>query len=182
MLQQRVRKTHRILHRLTGALRAILQHRIGGIAKQRDTAVDRALSRSAVAQHPNLKVLPCRMMLCARTCTCRKPCITSSSELARDRLRRAPAPTGMKSSSSYEAGPNGLRLQLDHPLGADGCCAAACYVALVHGPARSCKAGRRRLIRTWNDCDPTPVSNSPTPFHHRARRDRGNNPLRFLRS
>jgi hypothetical protein len=34
MLQQRVRKTHRIFHRLTGALRAILQHRMGGIAKQ----------------------------------------------------------------------------------------------------------------------------------------------------
>src|SRR5262245_9367710 len=56
MLRQHVRQTHRVLHRLTGALREILQHRMRGIAEQRDAAIDPALAWVAVAQHPELPV------------------------------------------------------------------------------------------------------------------------------
>ena len=52
MLRQHVRQAHRVLHRLAGALREILQHRVRGIAEQHDAAVDPALGGIAVAQHP----------------------------------------------------------------------------------------------------------------------------------
>ena len=54
---QHVRQAHRVFHRHAGALREILQHRVRGIAQQRDTAVDPALDRIAVAQYPELPVL-----------------------------------------------------------------------------------------------------------------------------
>ena len=57
ILRQHVRQAHRVFHRLAGALREILQHRMRGIAEQRDTAVDPALDGIAVAQHPEPPVL-----------------------------------------------------------------------------------------------------------------------------
>ncbi len=57
ILPEHVRQAHRVLHRLAGALREILQHRMGGIAEQHDAAVDPALDGIAVAQHPEPPVL-----------------------------------------------------------------------------------------------------------------------------
>jgi len=52
-----MRQAHRVLHRLAGALREILQHRMCSVAEQRDAAVHPAFDRIAVAQHPQPPVL-----------------------------------------------------------------------------------------------------------------------------
>ena len=54
---QHVRQAHRVLQRLTRPLRKILHHRVRGIAKQGDAAIDPARKRIAVAQNPELPVL-----------------------------------------------------------------------------------------------------------------------------
>src|ERR1039458_27067 len=72
---QHVRQAHRVLQRHAGALREILHHRVRGIAKQGDAAIDPASTGTRSRQF-----LPWRMIACARACTCAKPCITSSSD------------------------------------------------------------------------------------------------------
>ena len=57
MARDHVREAHGVLHRHAGALREVLQHRVRGIAQERDAAVDPALDRVAVAEHPELPVL-----------------------------------------------------------------------------------------------------------------------------
>ena len=136
VLRQHVRQADRVLHRLAGALREILQHRMRGIAEQRDAPVDPALGRIAVAQHPEP---PVRAVADDAPAPAHahgaKPCITSSSRhrLAGDRLRRVvvigddevehlPARQRVMHDVAFRAGPQRRRVPaqiLRHLLGRD---------------------------------------------------------------
>src|SRR4029077_616933 len=57
MAAQHMRQADRVFHRLAGALREILQHRVGGLTEQHDASIAPSLRRIAVAQYPQLPVL-----------------------------------------------------------------------------------------------------------------------------
>ena len=75
-----MRQADRVLDRHAGALREVLQHRMGGVAEEDGAAVEPALDRLAVAQHPEPPVAAVADDLAGALCTWPKPCMTSASQ------------------------------------------------------------------------------------------------------